>query len=209
LNLLSKVLQNLFSLCLTHLTQLDHWKFVKMHWCDERKGKTSLKIEQDHDSIKISVTDSGNEFRKTIQTVFEPGFNNQKRGWGLGSLTKRIVEEYHRGSIKVSHSEIGKGTTMQISLKKHPNFNHFNLCLFWKHRFPYFLISTNIALQRFMLFVIRKRLLMIFKEFIFEDFFFNSHYPTFKHFFTNQQLYGLRITFVVHHLNYSSEFLFL
>jgi hypothetical protein len=31
---------------------------------------------------------------------------------------KRIVEEYHRGSIKVSHSEIGKGTTMQISLKK-------------------------------------------------------------------------------------------
>jgi hypothetical protein len=33
-------------------------------------------------------------------------------------FNKRIVEEYHRGSIKVSHSEIGKGTTMQISLKK-------------------------------------------------------------------------------------------
>jgi hypothetical protein len=52
----------------------------------------------------------------------------KKRGWGLDYLNKRIVEEYHKGSIKVSHSEIGKGTTMQISLKKHPDFNV--CCLF-------------------------------------------------------------------------------
>ena len=40
------------------------------------------------------------------------------RGWGLGlSLAKRIIEEFHQGKIKVLHSEVGKGTTIQISLK--------------------------------------------------------------------------------------------
>jgi signal transduction histidine kinase len=84
------------------------------------RGTLSLKIEQDHDSVKISVTDSGSGIQKNqFKRVFDPGFTTKKRGWGLGlSLTKRIVEEYHKGSIKVSHSEIGKGTTMQISLQK-------------------------------------------------------------------------------------------
>ena len=83
------------------------------------RGKLALKIEQDHDSVKISVTDSGSGIQKSqFKRVFEPGFTTKKRGWGLGlSLTKRIVEEYHKGSIKVSRSEIGKGTTMQISYK--------------------------------------------------------------------------------------------
>jgi signal transduction histidine kinase len=34
------------------------------------------------------------------------------------SLTKRIVEQYHNGKIKVLSSEIDKGTTIQIALKK-------------------------------------------------------------------------------------------
>ena len=83
------------------------------------RGKLSLKIEQDQDSVKISVTDTGSGIQKNqFKRVFEPGFTTKKRGWGLGlSLTKRIVEEYHKGTIKVSQSEIGKGTTMQISYK--------------------------------------------------------------------------------------------
>lgn len=84
------------------------------------RGKLSLKIEQDNDLVKINVSDSGNGIQKNqFKTIFEPGFTTKKRGWGLGlSLTKRIVEEYHKGSIKVLHSEIGKGTTMQVSFKK-------------------------------------------------------------------------------------------
>jgi signal transduction histidine kinase len=89
---------------------------------DAMKGKGALKlsIEKSGQQVKINVSDTGkgipkNQFRK----VFEPGFTTKKRGWGLGlSLTKRIVEEYHKGKIKVSHSEIGKGTTMQILYKK-------------------------------------------------------------------------------------------
>ena len=84
------------------------------------RGKLSLKIEQDTDSVKINISDTGNGIQKQqYKTIFEPGFTTKKRGWGLGlSLTKRIVEEYHKGKIKVLNSEIGKGTTMQILFKK-------------------------------------------------------------------------------------------
>ena len=88
---------------------------------DAMKGKGSLElsIEQDSHHVKIHVKDSGSGIqKKQFKTIFEPGFTTKKRGWGLGlSLTKRIVEEYHNGNIKVLHSEIGKGTTFQISYK--------------------------------------------------------------------------------------------
>jgi len=84
------------------------------------RGKLSLQVIQDGDLVKINVSDTGKGIpKKEFKNVFEPGFTTKKRGWGLGlSLTKRIVEEYHKGTIKVLHSEIGKGTTMQVSFKK-------------------------------------------------------------------------------------------
>ena len=52
-----------------------------------------------------------------FKKIFEPGYTSKKRGWGLGlSLSKRIIEEYHKGSISVKWSEIGKGTTFRIVL---------------------------------------------------------------------------------------------
>jgi signal transduction histidine kinase len=84
------------------------------------RGKLALEIEQEGDYVKINIMDSGGGIqKKQFKTIFEPGFTTKKRGWGLGlSLTKRIVEEYHKGTIKVLNSEIGKGTTMQVSFKK-------------------------------------------------------------------------------------------
>ena len=84
------------------------------------RGRLAVEIMEENNLVKILVTDTGkgipkNQFKK----VFEPGFTTKKRGWGLGlSLTKRIVEEYHKGKIKVLNSEIGRGTTMQISYKR-------------------------------------------------------------------------------------------
>ncbi|HQX03381.1 MAG TPA: HAMP domain-containing sensor histidine kinase [Flavobacterium sp.] len=84
------------------------------------RGKLDLNIIEEEKEVRIYVSDSGkgipkNQFKK----VFDPGFTTKKRGWGLGlSLTKRIVEEYHKGKIKVHHSEIDKGTTMMLSFKK-------------------------------------------------------------------------------------------
>jgi len=84
------------------------------------RGKVSVRIENDAKYARILVSDTGKGIPKTQwRRVFEPGFTTKKRGWGLGlSLTKRIVEDYHKGRVKVQHSEVGKGTTMQVSLKK-------------------------------------------------------------------------------------------
>lgn len=84
------------------------------------KGKIAVSIQEDAMTVKINVTDTGSGIPKNqFKTIFEPGFTTKKRGWGLGlSLTKRIVNEYHKGNIKVLNSELGKGTTMQISIKK-------------------------------------------------------------------------------------------
>jgi two-component system, sporulation sensor kinase D len=83
------------------------------------KGKLSVIIEEKENIVKIKVCDSGKGIPKAqFKKVFEPGFTTKKRGWGLGlSLTRRIVEEYHKGKIKVLSSEVGKGTIMQASYK--------------------------------------------------------------------------------------------
>ena len=89
---------------------------------DAMKGKGSLSIEivEGDANVYITVTDTGSGIAKNkFKTIFEPGYTSTKRGWGLGlSLTKRIVQEYHKGKIRVVHSEIGKGTTMQMSFRK-------------------------------------------------------------------------------------------
>ena len=84
------------------------------------KGALNINITELDNFVKIRITDTGKGIPKNqFSKVFEPGFTTKKRGWGLGlSLTKRIVQEYHKGKIKVEHSEIGKGTTMQMSFKK-------------------------------------------------------------------------------------------
>lgn len=70
--------------------------------------------------IFIDVTDTGKGIPKSkIKTVFEPGYTSKKRGWGLGlSLSRRIIENYHKGRIFVRRSEPGKGTTFRILLPK-------------------------------------------------------------------------------------------
>lgn len=84
------------------------------------KGRLEVVIDENDRFVKIKVCDSGKGIPKTqFRKVFEPGFTTKSRGWGLGlSLTRRIVEEYHKGKIKVLSSEIGKGTTMQASFKR-------------------------------------------------------------------------------------------
>ena len=84
------------------------------------KGELQIEIKQDLRQAHIYITDTGKGIDKNkFRLIFEPGQTTKKRGWGLGlSLAKRIIEEYHRGKIKVARSEINKGTTFQISLKK-------------------------------------------------------------------------------------------
>ncbi len=89
---------------------------------DALKGKGNIDVEiiNEPKRVKILITDTGKGISKTkYKKIFKPGFTTKKRGWGLGlSLAKRIIEEYHNGKIKVLKSEVNKGTTFEIKLKK-------------------------------------------------------------------------------------------
>ena len=84
------------------------------------KGQISIVIWQQDGETFIDVTDTGKGIAKqNISEVFKPGFTTKKRGWGLGlSLSKRIIEQYHKGQLFVKTSEPGKGTTFRIVLKE-------------------------------------------------------------------------------------------
>ena len=84
------------------------------------QGTITLHVEDTATKAIIEVSDTGKGIRKKdIANVFRPGFTTKKRGWGLGlSLAKRIIEEYHSGKIFVKSSEVGKGTTFRIELRK-------------------------------------------------------------------------------------------
>ncbi|WP_136466730.1 sensor histidine kinase [Flagellimonas onchidii] len=82
------------------------------------KGSIAIQIEKKGQNVNILVSDTGRGIPKSdFQSIFNPGVTTKQRGWGLGlSLVKRIVEEYHKGKIKVLSSS-KEGTIMQISLK--------------------------------------------------------------------------------------------
>ncbi len=86
----------------------------------EGQGNITFHIEEKGKKVRIDVTDTGKGILKSkFKTVFNPGYTTKKRGWGLGlSLVKRIIESYHGGKIYVKSSEIGKGTTFRIELRR-------------------------------------------------------------------------------------------
>lgn len=86
----------------------------------EGNGRILVTITDQQQFVYIDISDTGKGIPKSsYKTIFKPGFTTKSRGWGLGlSLSKRIIEEYHDGQIFVKNSEIGKGTTFRIVLKK-------------------------------------------------------------------------------------------
>jgi signal transduction histidine kinase len=86
----------------------------------EGKGAIDIYIESYPAHIIIDITDTGKGIPKSnFEKVFKPGFSTKKRGWGLGlSLAKRIIEDYHKGRLTVKSSELNKGTTFRVLLRK-------------------------------------------------------------------------------------------
>lgn len=84
------------------------------------QGLLKINVQELKDEVFVDIVDSGKGIpKKLFKTIFKPGYTTKSRGWGLGlSLAKRIVEMYHSGKIFVLHSEVEKGTTIRIVLKK-------------------------------------------------------------------------------------------
>ncbi|MDA9360962.1 HAMP domain-containing histidine kinase [Flavobacteriaceae bacterium] len=89
---------------------------------DAMKGQGSLTIElvERKTEVVVCVSDTGQGIApKNVKRIFNPGFTTKQRGWGLGlSLVRRIIVDYHQGSVAVLKTELGKGTTFEIRLKK-------------------------------------------------------------------------------------------
>ena len=87
------------------------------------QGSIEVLVGENDESVFVEVSDTGKGIPKSNWIrIFEPGFTTKTRGWGLGlSLSRRIIEEYHKGKIAVTRSEIGKGTTIRVTLNR--NFN--------------------------------------------------------------------------------------
>ena len=84
------------------------------------QGSIDVTVGESENSVYVEVSDTGKGIAKSNWTrIFEPGFTTKTRGWGLGlSLSRRIIEEYHAGKIAVVRSEIGKGTTIRVTLQR-------------------------------------------------------------------------------------------
>ena len=103
---------------------LIEWVFENLckNAIDAMDGEGNIDITLTHDESRyyIDVKDTGKGIaRNRFKTIFHPGYTTKRRGWGLGlTFVKRIIEEYHNGRIYVKESEIGKGTTFRIEMKR-------------------------------------------------------------------------------------------
>ena len=85
---------------------------------DQRRGKISISLRKELNEIKIRIKDNGKGIpKKDWKNIFRPGFSTKKTGWGLGlSLANRIIEDIHKGNLRVLNSTINKGTIIEIIL---------------------------------------------------------------------------------------------
>lgn len=83
-------------------------------------GSITVSLGRESGIIFVDVTDSGKGVEGMHKKdIFRPGFSTKSRGWGLGlSLSKRIVESYHKGKLILKESKPGGGTTFRIMLVK-------------------------------------------------------------------------------------------
>lgn len=86
-------------------------------------GTITLLLTEDERQLHLDIADTGRGIDRSLyRAIFQPGYTSKKRGWGLGlSLSKRIIEDYHRGKLFVKTSEVGVGTTFRITLEKAKN----------------------------------------------------------------------------------------
>ena len=84
------------------------------------EGEVAINITDNTQVVYVDISDTGKGIpRSHYKTIFQPGFTTKARGWGLGlTLSKRIIEEYHNGKIFVNHSEVDKGSSFRIVIRK-------------------------------------------------------------------------------------------
>ncbi len=114
-NVFSKINEDLFKWVMENLFK------NAVESIENKRGQVEIHLSKGSKKATILVKDNGKGMNlQTKRQSFNPGFTTKKRGWGLGlSLTKRIIEDYHKGKIFIKETSIGKGTSFQIELPEH------------------------------------------------------------------------------------------
>ncbi|MCK4579656.1 MAG: HAMP domain-containing histidine kinase [Candidatus Marinimicrobia bacterium] len=83
--------------------------------CQGRQGRIEVNIRGDKDRrgrclTHVEVRDNGSGISpRDRRNIFRPGYSTKRRGWGLGlSLARRIVEEIHKGRLRLVSSRPGE-----------------------------------------------------------------------------------------------------
>ncbi|NOQ21134.1 MAG: hypothetical protein GQ565_00605 [Candidatus Aegiribacteria sp.] len=75
-------------------------------------------VQEGSGLVEVEIADNGKGIPFADQKrIFKSGFSTRRGGWGLGlALSRRIIEQYHNGSLRLKASSPGKGTTFVIML---------------------------------------------------------------------------------------------
>jgi len=86
--------------------------------CQGRQGIIQVRVSAGPSGGgSLEVRDNGvGVSARDRKNIFRPGYSTKLRGWGLGlSLTRRIVEDIHRGKLRLVSSQPGE-TVVRITL---------------------------------------------------------------------------------------------
>ena len=85
---------------------------------ENKQAHVEITAGAERNRVYIDISDNGKGIdRREWSNIFKPGYSTKTRGWGLGlSLAKRIVVDYHGGSLTLLKSVVGQGSTFRIML---------------------------------------------------------------------------------------------
>ena len=85
---------------------------------NSENGRIEVVTERKGRFVETRISDNGRGIeRKHIDSIFNAGFTTKSRGWGIGlPLTKKIIEEFHKGRLKLDYTEKNMGTSFIIKL---------------------------------------------------------------------------------------------
>jgi signal transduction histidine kinase len=83
-----------------------------------RSGAIILRVGAEQGMGEVRVIDDGPGVPREIRrTLFEPGITTKPGGWGIGlALSRRVVEDAHRGTLVLEPSEKGACFLMRVPL---------------------------------------------------------------------------------------------
>ncbi len=84
-------------------------------------GRIGVRTSRHDDRVQLTVADDGCGMTPTFlrEGLFRPFQSTKSKGLGIGMFQSRMVVEAHGGAIRVD-SEVGKGTTIHITLPIKP-----------------------------------------------------------------------------------------